>query len=300
MISHSGLRRFCYIAESVSEPAPISALPLTADPTSSGQSSQETKRHLLAALFSAIVPGTGQLFFGQRRKAIILLLILAAILIGFWPLRLLHWYLGFALLCSSWIGLYLYAACSALLVRMPSTLMRPSRWWLMAVVPTSLVTMHLLGIAVTRASGFRSFIIPSSSMEMTIRKGDSLVADMRYYHSHHPERGDLIIFIKDDNLLVKRVIATSGEAVQGQNDTILVNGKEQDEPYVEHTSRAAANWLSNFGPIYIPSGKYFVMGDNRDVSLDSRIPRFGLVDESSIVGKPLYVFNSSRAGMSIR
>jgi signal peptidase I len=248
---------------------------------------------------SAIVPGAGQLFLGQRRKGVILLLIFAALLVGFWPLRLLHWYLGFALLYSSWIGVYLYAACSGLSAPVQSAAMRPSRWWLIAVVPVSLVTMDLLGIAVTRASGFQSFSIPSASMEKTILQGDTLVADMRYYHSRRPEHGDVIIFLKDRTFLLKRVVATSGDSIQGQNNIIFLNGKEQAEPYVEHT-RPSADWMSNFGPIYIPYGKYFVMGDNRDFSLDSRQAEYGLVDGSAVVGKPLYVFNSKRTGKSIR
>jgi signal peptidase I len=299
VISHSGIQRFCYIAESVSESAPIPTLPLSGDPSSPVQSSTGTKRHLFAALFSAIVPGSGQLFLGQRRKGTILLLILAAILIGFWPLRLLRFYLGFVLLVLGWIFLYFYAACSAQLARNGPAAARPSKWWLVAILPMTALTLSLVARPVMRASGFQTFTIPSSSMERTIRQGDSLVADMRYYHSRHPERGEVIIFLKDRNFLVKRVIATSGDSIQGQNGSIFVNGKQQDEPYAEHTSRTAANWLSNFGPIYIPSGKYFVMGDNRDVSFDSRVPKFGLVDDGSIVGKPLYVFNSSRAGMSI-
>jgi len=265
------------------------------------QSSKETKRHLLAALFSAVVPGAGHLFLGQRRKAIILLLILTSILIGFWPLRLLRFYAGFVLLYCAWIAVYTYAACSAQLARDLPASLRPSKWWLVAILPVTLLTLSLLGQVVTRASGFRSFTVPSTSMERTILPGDQLVADMRYYHSRRPETREVIIFLRNRTFLIKRVIATGGEAVQGLNNTIFVNGKEQDEPYVEHTSRAERNWpMSNFGPIYIPNGKYFVMGDNRDVSFDSRAKEFGLVDESSIVGKPLYVFASNRPGRSIR
>jgi len=138
-------------------------------------------------------------------------------------------------------------------------------------------------------------------MERTITQGDHIVADMRYYHSRRPAHRETIILIKNQTFLVKRVIAMSGDSIEGQNNMIFVNGKEQYEPYVEHRSRAAElNWMINFGPIYIPNGKYFVMGDNRDVSLDSRSAEFGLIDDSSVVGKPLYVFGSDRQGRSVR
>jgi signal peptidase I len=280
---------------SIPDPSPTADLPpLTASP-------RETKCHLLASLFSAVVPGTGQIFLGQRRKGAVLLLIFLAVLIGFWPLRLLRFYVGFILLYCAWIALYIYAACSAQLAQSLRESARPSKWWSVAVLPVTALTLSLLGQAITRASGFRSFTVPSTSMERTILPGDQLVADMRYYHSRRPVPREVIIFLRNRTFLIKRVIATGGEAVQGLGNTIFVNGQEQDEPYVEHTSRAEPNWpMSNFGPIYIPNGKYFVMGDNRDVSLDSRSKDFGLVDESSIVGKPLYVFASNRRGRDIR
>jgi signal peptidase I len=284
----------------VPEPIPISPPVLPVDPAAPARPSGGTKRHLLAALFSAIAPGSGQLFLGQQRKGAVLFLTLVAILIGFWPLRLLRFYAGFVVLYCAWIALYGYGACSAQLARGLPASARPSKWWLAAVVPVTILTSTLLGQAVTRASGFRSFTVPSTSMERTITQGDHIVADMRYYHARRPEHREIIIFLTGGTFFVKRVIATSGDAIEGRNNVIFINGKEQDEPYVEHTSRAPSNWLSNFGPIYIPSGKYFVMGDNRDVSLDSRWAEFELVDGNSIVGKALYIFASDRQGRNIR
>ena len=137
-------------------------------------------------------------------------------------------------------------------------------------------------------------------MEKTILQGDTFVADMLYYHSRRPGRREVIIFLRDRIFYVKRAIALGGDSIQGKNNAIFVNGEEQDEPYVQHTRRQDPDWMRNFGPITIPSGKYFVLGDNRDVSLDSRATEFGLVDEGLIVGKPLYVYASQRPGKSIR
>jgi len=284
----------------VSELAPISELPLTSDPVSSAQSSNGTKRNLLAALFSAIVPGAGQLFLQQRRKAVTLLLIFTTLLISFWPLRFPRFYVVFVLLCWGWIGLYLYATCNALLVRNPQTEVRPSRWWLVAIVPITLLTLSLSGAAVARGSGFRSFSIPSPSMENSVLKGDQIVADMRYYRSRSPEHQDVIIFEGDGTFFVKRVIAIGGDTIQGIGGAIFVNGQTIIEPYVQHTSRNPSNWMVDFGPVTVGNGKYFVMGDNRDVSLDSRWHAFGLVNKDSVAGKPLYVLGSSRLGKHVQ
>jgi signal peptidase I len=130
-------------------------------------------------------------------------------------------------------------------------------------------------------------------------KGDYIVADMRSYHYRPPNREDVIVFERRGTFFIKRVIATSGDTIQGTRGNVLLNGQAVDEPYVRHTLQPVPDWMVTFGPLKVPNGKYFVMGDNRDVSLDSRSSEFGLVDENSIAGKPLYVFRSDRPGTSI-
>jgi len=140
-------------------------------------------------------------------------------------------------------------------------------------------------------------------MERTIQRGDSLVADMWYYRSRSPVRSDVIVFIHQGIFYTKRVIAVGGDTVDGKDNVIYLNGELIEEGYVEHRESgnpSGYEWMSSFGPSTIPSGKFFVMGDNRDVSLDSRSPDFGLIDQSAIVGKVLYVYGSDRMGMRIR
>jgi signal peptidase I len=255
-------------------------------------------RPLLGALISALVPGVGQFLSGQRRKGAILLVLLAVLLFCFWPLRLLRFYGGLLAVFWGWIGLYFYAVCTAGWARRLPGSARPSKWWLALVLPTTLLTMSLIGAGVTRLSGFRSFLVPSSSMEKTIREGDRIIADMNYYRSRNPGKQDVIMFKREDIFFIKRVIGTPGDSVSAKEGVIYVNGEPLDEAYVQHIGEPP-EWANDFGPETIPDGKYFVMGDNRDVSLDSRSPDFGLVPASSVVGKPLYVFGSERDGKPV-
>jgi signal peptidase I len=106
--------------------------------------------------------------------------------------------------------------------------------------------------------------------------------------------------MREGEFFIKRVIGIGGDSIQGKNNVVFVNGQAADEPYVEHTGQPAEEWLTNFGPITVPNGTYFVLGDNRDFSFDSRASNFGLVNHRTIAGKPLYVLASGRTGKSLR
>jgi signal peptidase I len=287
----------------VSEPAPISYSPLANDLPSPAIRPDVPKRNLLAVLLSAVLPGAGQLLLGQRRKGIILLLILGSLLFSFWPLRFLRFYEGLVGLYCGWIALYLYAACSAYRSHGPPATVRPSYWAFIAIVPLTVLSLSVLGAVVTRASGFQSFKVPSTSMEKTILQGDQIVADMRHYRSRSPKRGDIILFKRQGAIFIKRVIATGGDTIQGMNRDVFVNGEKVVEPYIQHTLQGippwTPNWIIHFGPVTVGNGNYFVIGDNRDISVDSRSPEFGSVEKNTIVGKALCIFSSDHLGKSL-
>lgn len=255
----------------------------------SKRASRSWLRPLVAALFSSLVPGTGQLLINQRKKGLILLGLLAVTMICFWPLRLPRFYVALILLCWYCIAVYLYAACSAILSS------RASKWWLAVVVPLTLVGLWFVGDAGIHSAGFRLLVIPSSSMEPTIRQGDRIIADMRYYKRRDPIDGEMILFERAGTTFVKRVIASGGDTIFATRGSVYVNGRVLQEPYVQHFGQPLP-WMIDFGPITVPAKNYFVMGDNRDVSLDSRSADYGYVSSDSIVGKPLYTVSSDRIG----
>ncbi|MDO3387680.1 signal peptidase I [Gilvimarinus sp. SDUM040013] len=154
--------------------------------------------------------------------------------------------------------------------------------------------------------------VPSSSMEPTLYPGDVLVVNKLAYGPAvpftrsrllsvgNPSRGDIITFFPShtDNCLVKRVIGVPGDRLKIEGHRIWVNSElvsvEHDNgqywellPGAKHLLDPTGEQPILEGELLIPEGKYFVMGDNRDNSLDSRF--WGLVDESQVIGKVVAV-----------
>jgi signal peptidase I len=262
-----------------------------------GAASAPTQRRVITAGFmSGIVPGAGHLLVGRWGEGMLLLTLMAMLLVCFWPLRLLRFYPGLVILYLAWITIFAYAPCSAQLGAGSTRGRKPSGWWLVGTISFALLSLSLLGKMVTRASGFRTFTTPSAAMEGTLWLGDSFVVDLR---SRNPGRRDVVVFSRGRNFFVKRVLAIEGDVILGRNGAIFVDGMEQIEPYARHIGTPLP-WMTDFGPFTIPRDSCFVAGDNRDMSMDSRSPDFGLVNNHSIVGKVLYVFASNRMGRKVQ
>jgi len=130
-------------------------------------------------------------------------------------------------------------------------------------------------------------------MEPTILQGEHIVLDLTQYRDSKPKSRDIVVIRKDGLFLIKRVIAIGGDTIEGKDGAIIVNGNRLEEAYAQHIGNPEAPaQLNEFGPIHIPPGKLFVMGDNRDISWDSRMPEFGLVDEETLAGGVLYIVGS--------
>jgi signal peptidase I len=169
-------------------------------------------------------------------------------------------------------------------------------------VPLAVAFLVLDYALITRAAGFRNFSIPSTSMEQTLVPGDRFMVDTHYYRRRSPNRSDIVMFYRDKTFFIKRVIAIPGDTIQGTNGTVSLNGQALIEEYIQHIHGGSdVAELNTFGPITVPSGKYFVMGDNRDVSYDSRSHDFGFVGGETIAGKPLYIYKSGadRSGKNL-
>jgi signal peptidase I len=143
--------------------------------------------------------------------------------------------------------------------------------------------------------------VPSTAMERTVLQGDRIAVDFRQYRQSKPKSRDIVVLRKDGAFFVMRVMAVPGDVIEGKDGAIIVNGRRLEEPYVQHLGNAPVQ-LNEFGPVSIPEGKLFVIGDNRDVSMDSRMPEFGLVNEARVEGMALYIIDSQshRDGTDLR
>jgi signal peptidase I len=259
-------------------------------------------KRLSAAVLSAIIPGAGQLLFGQVRSAALFLAGFAATLALFWPLRLPHSVIGIAICSILAMTFSLWAAWHA--ARFPNQdYRRLPRRWLCAIVPVALAAANVDFDQAMRVAGFHAFNIPVSAMANTLMIGDDVVVDLRYYRDHRPHAGDVIVFHHNHIWAIKRALALGGDTIYGRAGLIYLNGNRIYEPYVQHTESTPTPYLYDFGPLTIPNTQIFVMGDNRDVSYDSRDPNFGPVYVDDLAGKPLYIVRSRdrrRNGKSVR
>jgi len=112
--------------------------------------------------------------------------------------------------------------------------------------------------------------------------GSRIIINRLAYLTQEPQRGDVISFWYPDNPkenYLKRIIALPGETVEGKDGIIYINGKELEESYIKEVS------YMDFGPYTVPEESYFVMGDNRNNSWDSRYWTSKFVTRDAIVGK---------------
>jgi signal peptidase I len=168
----------------------------------------------------------------------------------------------------------------------PTPTTKPS--WAVALEWTILIVSAFAIALLIKAFLFQAFYIPSESMVPTLRTHDRVIVNKLSYHLHAVHRGDVIVFKSPPNVdpsvkdLVKRVIGLPGETIQGRDDgRISVNGKALNEPYLPKGQPPGPS----FAPIKIPADSYWVMGDNRNNSKDSRFFPQHFIRKKDIVGR---------------
>ncbi|MGD0949489.1 MAG: signal peptidase I [Candidatus Binatia bacterium] len=182
-----------------------------------------------------------------------------------------------------------------------------------AMCPVALVVALLI-----RASVVEAIWVPSGAMLPTIQIGDRLFVSKLAYGMHLPfvdrevtrwsplHRGDVVVFTSpvDRNIdLIKRVIAVAGDTVEIRKKRVYINGEGVADPHANFTDTRTPDAMprDQFGPVTVPSGKFFVMGDNRDQSYDSR--HWGFADERDVKGQAISIYWSrdrDRIGVTVQ
>lgn len=150
-------------------------------------------------------------------------------------------------------------------------------------------------LAIFAAKLINSYVIikaevPTGSMEHTIEVDDCIMGFQLAYLFNKPERGDIVIFPYPDNpeiTYVKRIIGLPGETVEIKNGAVFIDGISIKEPYLKEAM------YGEYGPYVVPEGYYFMLGDNRNSSQDSRKWRNTFLKEEDIMAKVLFKYSPS-------
>jgi signal peptidase I len=177
-------------------------------------------------------------------------------------------------------------------------------WQNVKSVTSTLVFVWLFTHHVAQAT-----MVPTESMNPTILVGDHFMLDKVAFPANYPDfllkflperaiqRTDILAFWSPevpDLRLIKRVIGLPGETLEIRVGDIYINGEKLKEPYVVHALPSERRLLQNVPPISIPTDSFFMMGDNRDDSRDSRY--FGVVSHKAMIGRPMFIYWSYESG----
>jgi len=280
-------------------------------------------RAWIAGVLSLITPGVGHLYAGVPGRGalawlvshILGLIALTAVVVRRGPGGLMVYAVALT-------GIAVGVALDAIGVERRQRIPRPSRWYNrpLAIVLAgggALVGSALWTVLVDSRVADR-VRVPTDTMAPTIRAGDRMFVDPRL--GTPVRRGDIIVYRLWDTRYVKRVLGLPGDTLAMRSGTLAIDGRPLVEPYAVHVGEGETPdprfaWqrdhlagldrsgsvptLATWGPLVVPPGAYFVLGDNRGQSIDSRYS--GFLADSAILGRPLTIFFSrDPAGGGVR
>jgi signal peptidase I len=169
------------------------------------------------------------------------------------------------------------------------------RWTRSVISTVVIVLVGLLLAVLVRTFAFETFSIPSGSMEPTLGIGDRIVVQKAFFNWHDVHEGEIIVFTHPplDNCpgpqngdLVKRVIALPGQTIYSSGNNIYINGHLLAEPYLPPNDTLWPSIASRQHPYRVPQGEFYMLGDNRDDSCDSRY--WGPIKGSTMIGQAVF------------
>lgn len=151
--------------------------------------------------------------------------------------------------------------------------------WIKTILVAVVLAVVLTQVVIVNAT------VPTGSMQNTIQINDRIVAYRLSYLASDPQRGDIVVFRYPDDekqLFVKRIIGLPGDKIEGRGGKVYINGVPLEETYLKGVS------TEPFSAREVPEGHYFMMGDNRSDSWDSRYWKNTFVAQEKILGKVIF------------
>jgi len=260
---------------------------------------------IIAFLFSFLIPGLGQLYNGQYKKAILFMLLVWIICsLTFYVPGVISTFVGLIIYLITDFILRTYIGIDAIIIATHSKKYKIKTYnkWYFYVLFVIIIYFFNLPLKSFLNTYFKYYSVSSISMENTLLKGDYLVCNMRYYN-REIHRSDIIIFEHNESKqpVVYRVVGLPNDKIEIINKIVYINDTIYNQDSIKFIDsriiprdRGKFFWdnefkgsKDNFGPITVPDNQYFVLVDNFDVSPDSRY--LGCIRKDKIIGKPLYV-----------
>lgn len=249
-------------------------------------------RRAIAIIGSIFLPGFGHFALGHRRKAVVWWLGFYVVipLVVFGTLFKVPWlaFLGLITAVVAWVAMLVDV------IRRPLLSDATPRWPVLVGVVVVLLLLQTI-ISGSRTYHSQAFTMPSGSMIPTLLVGDYVYADKLAYRFGEPRRGEVVVFQYPPDprrMFVQRIVALPGERVMIRGDEIQVDGRKLEESYVAHppsrTPQRPCPYAYGCESTTVPTGSYFVMGDNRDNSHDSRY--WGFVSRGLLVGRVSLIY----------
>ena len=256
-----------------------------------------------AFLASVFVLGLGLLYVGKPRLAIATVATVYGVVALFsWTRLIVSVPYGFWIAAGVMLLIIAVSSIGATVVAIRSPLAASNsynRWffyvlWILMVVAISLTAYRVR----ERAFGYGAYAVPSVSMSPTVEKGDYFIADTWRYPAHQPTEGEIVLLELADGTGVqylKRIVGLPGDRIEIRDRVLYRNGDPVAEPYIQPLD-GMHFYGRTFGSITVEPGKVFVLGDNRDNSMDSRA--WGAIPINQLRGRAQFLwFSKSTNGV---
>jgi len=259
-------------------------------------------RPWLAAVLSLILPGLGYLYCGNTRKAIriylfyLCILNLSMAMIIFCDFKPVNIFLPIISYVAIYITIIIMSYRKALQIKAVNIQEKHRlfhKWYF--YITLILLHSYLWPYSLSIWGNYKSYKIPSVAMENTFLVGDYFMADMNAYKNEPPKNNDLVVFLwpgDGQTNYFKRCVATGGQIVEVVDKVLYVDGnKVPNLESIKLSGSVNKDVRDNFGPLVVPDEHYFMLGDNRSNSSDSRF--WGPVHKDLLLGKAVRIYWSA-------